>query len=298
VFARLSVTRWHFQHGPIDLLLDVDAPAEIAERCIADGWRAFQEILSGLVAELPALRRPASHRPTMRGPVARRMALACQPFADEVFITPMAAVAGSVADELISVFHREGVSRASINNGGDIALYLAPGSSYTVGVWSRIDELAHLASVPRCLDGRFVVEATMPVRGVATSGWRGRSFSLGLADSVTVLARTAAEADAAATLIANAVDCDAPGILRIPASQLKDDTDLGNLLVTVDVPALAATARASALASGCLRAEALRDRGLIYAAALFLQGSVEVVRPRAVRPRAATQPSRRIAATA
>ena len=44
------------------------------------------------------------------------------------------------------------------------------------------------------------------MRGIATSGWRGRSFSLGIADAVTVLAATAAEADAAATVIANAVD--------------------------------------------------------------------------------------------
>ena len=35
----------------------------------------------------------------------------------------------------------------------------------------------------------------MPHRGVATSGWRGRSHSLGIADSVTVVARNAAAAD-------------------------------------------------------------------------------------------------------
>jgi ApbE superfamily uncharacterized protein (UPF0280 family) len=276
VFARLGVNRWHFQHGPIDLLLDVDARTQIAERCIGDCWQAFQEILSGLVAELPALRRPASERLPLQGPVARRMAMACLPVADEVFITPMAAVAGAVADELIGVFQRPGVSRAAINNGGDIALYLAPGASYAVGVWSRIDQLPHSGPVPECLDGRFVVDAPMPVRGIATSGWRGRSFSLGLADSVTVLARNAAEADAAATLIANAVNCDAPGIIRAPASQLKDDSDLGDLLVTVDVPVLSATSKAAALASGRRQAEALRDRGLIHAAALFLQGAVEV----------------------
>jgi ApbE superfamily uncharacterized protein (UPF0280 family) len=286
VFARLSPDRWHFQHGPIDLLLDVEARADIAERCIADCWRSFQDILSGLVAELAALRRPASDRLALQGPVARRMALACRPFADEVFVTPMVAVAGAVADELIGVFRRSGVSRASINNGGDIALHLAPGASYTVGVWSQIDRLPHAGSTHAGLDGRFAVDASMQVRGIATSGWRGRSFSLGLADSVTVLARSAAEADAAATLIANAVNCDAPGIIRAPASQLKDDSDLGNLLVTVDVPALTAASRAAALASGRLRAEALRDRGLIYAAALFLQESVEVVQPRAAESRA------------
>ena len=296
VSARLGVGRWHFQHGPIDLLLSVDAGVQIAESCIADCWQAFPQILGGLVTELPALRRPASERLPLRGAVAQRMAEACNPFADEVFITPMAAVAGAVADELIAFFQRAGVSRASINNGGDIALYLAPGSSYTVGVWSQIDQPARFAAAAECLDGRFMVDESMPVRGIATSGWRGRSFSLGLADSVTVLACTAAQADAAATLIANAVNCEAPGIIRAPASQLKDDSDLGNLLVTVDVPSLTAMSKAAALMRGRLQAEALRERGLIHAAALFLQGSVEVVKPRGAHPRAVE--SRRIAAVA
>ena len=278
VFARLAVSRWHFQHGPIDLLLDVDAPTDVSERCVADCWQSFQDILPGLVSELPALRSPASQRLPLRGPVARRMAAACQPFADELFITPMAAVAGAVADELIGAFRRDGVRRASINNGGDIALYLASGSSYTVGVWPRIDRLPHAGSQAG-LDGRFVVDEAMPVRGIATSGWRGRSFSLGLADSVTVLARTAAAADAAATLIANAVNCDAPGIVRAPASQLKDDSDLGERQVTVHVPALTPESRLSALTGGRLEAEGFRARGHIHAAALFLQGDFVAVAP-------------------
>ena len=276
VYARLAANRWQFQHGPIDLVVDVEAPAALQDHSIRDCWDAFQDVLPQLVAELPALRRASSERGALRGPVARRMALACAPYADEVFITPMAAVAGSVADELIGVFHRTGVRRASINNGGDIALHLARGEAYTVGIWSQI------ASAPRenggaGLDGRFVVDADMPVRGIATSGWRGRSLSLGIADSVTVLANSAAAADAAATLIGNAVNCEAPGIVRAPASQVKDDSDLGDRLVTVDVPALAPAAIAAALARGRRAAMRWRDRGLIHAAALFLQGSVEVV---------------------
>jgi ApbE superfamily uncharacterized protein (UPF0280 family) len=279
LLARLAPSRWHFQHGPIDLLLDVDAPAAVSEACIADCWQAFQDILGALVAELPALRSAASERLPLRGPVARRMQMACAPFADRLFITPMAAVAGAVADELIGAFRRDGVRRASINNGGDIALHLGRGASYSVGVWPRIDRLPG-AGPATGLDGRFIVDEAMPVRGIATSGWRGRSFSLGVADSVTVLARTAAEADAAATLIANAVNCDAPGIVRAPASQLKDDSDLGERLVTVAVPALTPASKLAALARGRLQAEAFRDRGCIHAAALFLQGEVVVVAPR------------------
>ena len=114
-------------------------------------------------------------------------------------------------------------------------------------------------------------------RGVATSGWRGRSFSLGIADAVTVLAASAAVADAAATMIANAVDCDHPAIRRAPACHLRDDTDLGDLLVTVEVGALPEPAIEQALERGAAHAAALRRAGLIWAASLMLAGRVRTV---------------------
>jgi uncharacterized protein len=280
VCARLDKDRWHFQHGPIDLILAVEGEFDAPERAIAACWDRFQVVLPGLVAELAQLRRPARERPAVRDPVSARMVQACTPFAAERFITPMAAVAGAVADELIEIFKRPGISRAFINNGGDIALHLTAGEKYRVGIWSNLGRL-HSCDDSGCdTDSRFVVRAEMPVRGVATSGWRGRSFSLGIADSVTVLAKTAAAADAAATMIANAVDCEFVGIVRVPAEQLKDDTDLGGLAVTVNVPPLSPSAIAAALESGRAEAEYWRERGVIYAAALFLQGQVEVVLPR------------------
>ena len=280
VCARLDSGRWHFQHGPIDLILAVEGEIRASEGAIAACWDRFQSVLPGLVAELAQLRRPAQDRTSVRDPVATRMVQACTPFAAERFVTPMAAVAGAVADELIETFRRPGIRRAFINNGGDIALHLTPGEQYRVGVWSSLARVRSSDDPGRDVDSRFVVDAEMPVRGIATSGWRGRSFSLGIADSVTVLANTAAAADAAATMIANAVDCDFAGIVRVPAQQLKDDTDLGGLPVTVDVPPLPAQVIAAALACGRSEAEYWRERGVIHAAALFLQGQVEVVLPR------------------
>jgi uncharacterized protein len=76
-------------------------------------------------------------------------------------------------------------------------------------------------------DAQCEIDFDIPVRGIATSGWRGRSFSRGIADSVTVLAKTAAMADAAATVIANAVNVVHPGIVRRPACDIRDDSDWG-----------------------------------------------------------------------
>jgi uncharacterized protein len=183
-------------------------------------------------------------------------------------------VAGSVAQELITLYERAGVTRAWVNNGGDIALHLGRGASVKVGL---LCDLARFDPVRLCntgelpMDADFEVSADMPVRGIATSGWRGRSFSLGIADSVTVLAPTAAMADAAATVIANSVNIDDPRIERRPASQIKDDTDLGDMPVTVNVPRLQTELLELALARGLQRARELRRNGLIHEAVLVCQ---------------------------
>jgi len=110
------------------------------------------------------------------------------------------------------------------------------------------------------------------VRGIATSGWRGRSFSLGIADSVTVLARDGAAADAAATLVANAVNVDHPAVERRPARDLDPDSDLREHPVTVAVGTLDFEALAEALARGRREARRLIEAGLIAAAYIELQG--------------------------
>ena len=239
-------------------------------------WERFKVILDELVQELVLLRRPVQGACPLHGPIARRMWQACQPY-QSGFITPMAAVAGAVAQDLIASYVRDGVGRAWVNNGGDIALHLAPGQSVRIGLYA---DIARLDSKELCggirTDGAFEVASLSPVRGVATSGWRGRSFSMGIADSVTVLARTAAQADAAATVIANAVDVHDARILRRPACELKDDSDLGALPATVDVPALEPALVRQALQAGVVCAQALRAAGLIWSAALVCQNQMVI----------------------
>jgi ApbE superfamily uncharacterized protein (UPF0280 family) len=249
--------RLHLHHGPIDLILWSDPPARAA--AYARAMDRFRTVLQDLVDELAVLRRPAPVTPS--GPVARRMAAAVLPFAP-VFITPMAAVAGSVADEILAAMTDGTCARkAWVNNGGDIAFHLAPGATMS-------------ALMP---GGRVTIGASDPVRGIATSGWRGRSQSLGIADAVTVLAATGAAADAAATMIANAVDLPGhPSVSRRPATGVKADSDLGDRLVTTGVGPLVPADRVLALDRGLAAADDFRARGLIHAACLVLQGQVRL----------------------
>ena len=262
--------RLHFQHGPMDIVIGAEGEAQALRAAHARAWARFQGLLAELVQELPLLRAPVDGTCRLHGPVARRMWTAAEAHRP-AFVTPMVAVAGAVAQELVQAYDCAGVSRAWVNNGGDIALHLTPGSSFRIGVCADIDRLRWLGEGVQ-VDGQFEIGHASGVRGVATSGWKGRSFSLGIADSVTVLAATAAEADAAASLIANAVNVQAPGIVRVPANSLKDDSDLGTIPVTVEVPKLAPSLVQQALRAGLDHALALQRAGQIVACVLTCQG--------------------------
>ena len=265
--AILSGGRLHLQHGPIDLI--VKAWGEERDACYRQAARRFETVLAGLVDELPALRRPAGAADAVSDPVALRMVGAAKPFGD-VFVTPMAAVAGAVADEVLgAAVAGRACPKAFANNGGDVAFHLSGG-----------EETAFAGPT-----GRLRVRSGDPVRGVATSGWCGRSHSFGVADAVTVAASSAAVADVAATLIANAVDLPGhPAITRAPANALSPDSDLGERLVTTDVGRLSPDEVAEALAAGRAVAKKFVRRGLIRQAALLLAGETVVVADRNMVP--------------
>jgi ApbE superfamily uncharacterized protein (UPF0280 family) len=226
----------------------------------------FRTVLRELVEELPQLRKPVGvdgkHLiPT--GPTAQRMVAAVSPHRD-VFVTPMAAVAGSVADEVMdALVAGRDLNKAYINNSGDIAVHLTPGETLRLGI---VGELFRPT-----IDGTAELTFEEPVRGVATSGWQGRSLSFGIADAVTVLAKNAAAADVAATLIANAVNVDHPAIERMPARDMEDQSDLGDRLVTVGVGDLDHATVDAALATGYATAKRMEGAGLIAGAVLVLK---------------------------
>ena len=266
--ARMLGRRLHLQHGPIDLIIEAWGVEREVLAAYGQAREAFVPVLQTLVDELPVLRREIRHGP-VEGPVAKRMVRAVSDH--EGFVTPMAAVAGSVADHILGAMCTgRNLSKASVNNGGDIALFLSEEESFTIGIGDIDHKGATLSPV--------TLSAGDCIGGVATSGWRGRSHSLGIADFVTVFAKDAAAADVAATLIANAVDApSSSAVTRLPAVQLSHDSDLGNRMATVDVGRLSEAETTMALASGKRCAKAMLQRGLIALAVLGLQGRRRVV---------------------
>jgi len=263
--------RLHLHDGPIDLIVECFGAVSEVRLAYDAACARFVLILDELCTELTILRQQCyADSEWPQGSVARRMFAAVLPYASENFITPMAAVAGSVAEEILATMTNAAeLSRAYVNNGGDIAIHLREGEKFVVGMVERPDRPS--------LFGTLTISSDQPARGMATSGWRGRSFSLGIADVVTVLADRASAADAAATIIANAVDLPRhPAIVRVPARELAPDSDLGDRLVTQAVGALTQNEIDTALQSGIRTAERLRKIGLIRASALSLCGETRL----------------------
>ncbi|WP_159009828.1 UPF0280 family protein [Bradyrhizobium sp. S69] len=264
--------RLHLQDGPIELIVEAEGREIDVRAAYQAAARRFTGLLDELCAELTELRAAADPRQcALKGVVARRMHRAVAPFAADHFITPMAAVAGSVAEEILgAMLGAAPLQRAYVNNGGDIALHLADGKRFSIGLIDRPDQ----HGVLRTLD----ISADDAARGIATSGRHGRSFSLGIADAVTVLARTASQADAAATIIANAVDLPGhPAIVRCPANLLQPDSDLGAWPVTRDVGELSDREIEDALEAGASCARQLLLSGLIEGATLRLMARTVTV---------------------
>jgi ApbE superfamily uncharacterized protein (UPF0280 family) len=270
--------RLHLQDGPIDLVIGASGSECEVRAAYEAAARRFNGLLDELCKELVELRRAADPvQCSLKGITARRMHAAVAPFAADHFITPMAAVAGSVAEESLGAMLASArLDRAYVNNGGDIALHLTGTEQFSIGLMDRPDHRGVMQTIS--------IDAGDPARGIATSGRHGRSFSLGIADAVTVLAKTASRADAAATVIANAVDLPGhPAIVRVPANELQSDSDLGARLVTRDVGALGEGEIDLALSAGIGRAQQLLAAGLIEGAALRLLGETALVGSTGIR---------------
>ena len=255
--------RLFLNHGPIDIVLEAfgkDKPLAYEK-----AKKYFSTLLNELVLDMDLLKKEVVPHRNFNNKISQSMQNATEKFYPD-FITPMAAVAGSVADNILNVLVKDTkLEKAYVNNGGDVSFYLTENQTVK----------SNLASIPNII---AEIDYKDKSRGIATSGWRGRSFSLGIADSVTVLADNAAMADAAATMIANSVNIkNHPSIIKKPAEEIYEDSDLKNLMVTVEVGDLKQSEIEDALRNGNEVGKTYLENGLINSALIELHNCFCIV---------------------
>jgi ApbE superfamily uncharacterized protein (UPF0280 family) len=233
-----------------------------------------QSALRGANEAVGFLERVARARPLLgrgfcetlervREPLALKMAASVQAVGDED-LTPMAAVAGTIADAVADFLVDRGQTRVIVENGGDVAIRNSEGEALTVGIRPEVGD-ARITHVIGLDTGRSSW-------GVATSGFGGRSLTRGVVSAAMVVAADASLADAAATAVANASRSEAEAVACRPAEAVDPQTDIPGLSVTVAVGPLGKPAREQALARSIRRAEELVERGVIFGAFAALQG--------------------------
>ena len=269
--ALLEGSRLHLNHGPIDLIIWAEGKSKNdVSKAYQLATHRFESVLEELVSELSCLKAPINNtgKPP-RGNIAKRMYEAAMYYSGALFVTSMASVAGAVADEMLQcILKQSNLNRAYVNNGGDISIFLGKGQKFTLDI----------SSLKHTKLGQIELSGESGLHGVATSGRGGRSLTLGIADSVTVLAKNASDADVAATLIANHVDIPGhPAIARKQAEEIVDDSDLEGKEIVVSCGHLTPDEVRLALARGNHFAEKLCQEKKIISAILFLQNSYRIV---------------------
>lgn len=112
-------------------------------------------------------------------------------------VGPMAAVAGVIAEYVgRSLLQRDGCDEVVVENGGDI--FMQRQQDCTAAIFAGESPLSYRVGIR-------IPAREMPLGICTSSGTVGHSLSSGQADSVTVVARSTALADAVATRLGNEV---------------------------------------------------------------------------------------------
>lgn len=201
----------------------------------------------------------------LKDPIAIKMIRSVQAVGNQN-LTPMAAVAGTIADAVADFLYNRGMTKVVVDNGGDVAVRLERKTSVTVGIRQEIDkqEISNVLS----LDSRS------SSWGVTTSGLGGRSLTRGIASAATVIARNASLADAAATDVANASYIEDPHVIQVPSEEIDPNTDIPGLNVTIKVGPLNEDKKSLSISRAIKRAEELTNKGIILGALVAVQGKV------------------------
>ena len=252
-------------YGPISMVIAASRDGEPMTELCRDAGQVAVDCLSELGPQLKDLKRSWTQcEPDELSGVAITMWQAVQSTGD-INLTPMAAVAGAFADKVADWLQQQGATKALVNNGGDVAIRLLADETTKVGVMPEIGGVGFSKLVR--------LTAGDGIGGIATSGLGGRSFTCGIMESVTVLAKSCAVADAFATSLANGSYIDSPAVVRGLARLIDPDTDIPDLMVTESVGRLTPQEVHQSMQQVLTRLRDNVDKRIIKGATLHLQGA-------------------------
>lgn len=279
MITTLADGRVFLDYGPVQMTLAASANDRAMTAELQQAAAYAMNILRDL-AEVQSLARDVKtvSNPGLRQlPLVLKLMVEAVQAAGDATLTPMAAVAGTFADLVADALAARGASKVLVNNGGDIAVRLSGAEKTRVGLTPHIGSAGFTHVI--------YLEGKDAVGGVATSGLGGRSFTKGIANAATVLARTARVADACATVIANHCFAEDPGIIRMPAEEIDPHTDIPGHLVTVRLEKLKPETKEKALAKALAKAKELVNAGVIHGAVIFLDPLVAMTPAGLCQPR-------------
>jgi hypothetical protein len=169
-------------------------------------------------------------------------------------LTPMAAVAGTIADEVADFLFEHGMTKVVVDNGGDVAIRADREDPVIVGIRPDVNDRAVCLVIG--------LDPSLRSHGVATSGLGGRSLTRGIAS--------------AATVVANASLLEDKQVSSRPAEELDPYTDIPGLDITVRVGPLSEEKKSMAVSKAMRRAEDLVRREVILGAFVAVQGKFEM----------------------
>ncbi|MDF2927151.1 MAG: hypothetical protein K0R57_6065 [Paenibacillaceae bacterium] len=253
-------------YGPVTMTLLAENGGKPRPELCCAAFGEVERVLTMMGADLPLLRRPPLAVPRESLSESGQRMLDSVRSTGDPELTPMAAVAGTVADRIADYLAARGAERVMVNNGGDIALRLVPGCRVRVGIMPNLGQgrVAYTADI----------SAESGIRGICTSGLGGRSFTRGIADSVTVFSHSASMADALATHLANATFLEDEAVKTVLAGELDPDSDISMLSVVTRVGPLSPEKRQQALEQFCRAAAG--QAACMAGAIAFVQGDMAV----------------------
>lgn len=250
-------------YGPMQMTIQAVFTGKQSNKQVQDAGRYAKELLTEIAGQKEIAKRAQQDLPSsvFGSEVLQRMISAVRQSTDKT-LTPMAAVAGTIADMTADYLADLGAIKVIVNNGGDIAIRLQEGQTARVGIAVSRNETV----MPTVL-----ITKESGIEGIATSGLGGRSFTKGIASAAVVAAKSAALADACATSIGNAVFTEHPHIRLALAEELDPNTDIRGHYVVKEVGLLPPDIIQKALNNGRTHGVKLLADQVIFRAALFIE---------------------------